>query len=226
MLGKSLTDSWSFFKNHTIALSFIILPIVAPITICNAFYQYFFIGEEFIFSEQYIPMAIDFIAYPIYMIAVIFYISSRISGDKHDTTSLWKLGIKYWQPYIILSIFVSLLVLCGFALLIVPGIILLVRYAFSEFELLLNDKKPLDAMKNSWDATKQYQWVILGGYTLITLALYTPYFMISSLVEEFSISYWVLTTVFDLIISVFSVLYTIFSFRVYEFSRTNNIPET
>lgn len=219
MLKKSLTDSWSFFKIHAVAISIIILPIVAPIDILTALYQYFFTSEEFLFSEQVIPMAISFIAYPIYTVGVIFYIASVISGENIDTKTLWKLGAKFWLPYIILSILVGVVVIFGFILLVIPGVIFTIRYAFSEFDLLLNQSKPLDAMRNSWDITKEYMWVILGGYVVITIALYVPYYLVASLFDESSISYWVLDTVLNIAYSVLGVLYTIFAFRVYEHAK-------
>jgi len=219
MLKKSLADSWSFFKNHAVAISIIILPIVAPIEIFTTLYQYYFASEEFFLSEQIILIAISFIAYPIYTIGVIFYIASIISGERFDTKTLWNLGIKFWFPYIVLTILVGVVVTCGFILLVVPGIIFAIRYTFSEFDLLLNQSKPLDAMRNSWDSTKEYMWVILGGYAIITVVLYVPYYLVASLFEESSISYWVFATVSTMAYSVLGVLYIIFAFRVYEFAK-------
>lgn len=219
MLKKSLTDSWSFFKSHAIAISIIILPIVVPIDVLTALYQYFLASEEVQFTEQLVPMIIGFIAYPIYAVGIVFYISSVISGERIDTKTSWRLGAKFWLPYVIMSVFVGVAVALGLILLVIPGIIFAVRYAFSEFDLLLNQSKPLDAMKHSWDLTKEYMWVILGGYVVITLVLYVPYYLIASLFDESSVFYWVLVTVLNIVYSVLGVLYTIFAFRVYEFAK-------
>jgi uncharacterized protein UPF0259 len=109
--------------------------------------------------------------------------------------------------------------MCGFILLIIPGVIFTIRYSFSEFELLLNQSKPLDAMRNSWDTTKDYMWIIFGGYAVITIVLFVPYYLVESLFDESSIFYWVIYTLSNITYSVLSVLYTIFAFRIYEFSR-------
>ena len=45
MLKKSLMDSWAFFKRHALAISIIILPIVVPVEILAALYQYFLASE-------------------------------------------------------------------------------------------------------------------------------------------------------------------------------------
>jgi len=219
MLKKLLADSWAFFKNHVVAISIIILPIVVPIDVLTALYQYFLASKDYVPSEQIFPVAIGYIAYPIYTVGVIFYIASIISGETLGAKTLWKLGAKYWLPYLGLSVLVDLAVMFGFVLLIIPGIIFIIRYAFSEFDLLLNQSKPLEAMRNSWDTTKEYMWVIFGGYAVITLVLYVPYYLVASLFDESSISYLVLNTASNIAYSVLDVLYTIFAFRVYEFAK-------
>lgn len=219
MLKKSLLDSWSFFKNHIVSISLIILPIVAPVDILIAIYDYYFTSEEYLWSEQVIPMIIGFTVYPIYTVGIVFYIASAVSGDYLGTKTLWKLGVKFWLPYILMSIFIGIAVMFGFILLIIPGIIFAIRYAFSEFDLLLNQSKPLDAMSNSWNSTKEYMWVIFGGYAVISIVLFAPYFLVISLFDESSISYWILETALNIIYTVPSVMYTIFAYRVYEIAK-------
>ena len=222
MLKQTLTDSWYFFKEHAAAISLIILPIVIPLVIFTALYQYFLTSEKFVFTEQLIPMVIGIAAYPVYTIGVVFYIASIISGEYLDTKTLWKLGIKFWLPYIVLSIFAGVVVTLGLILLVIPGVLFAIRFSFSEFDLLLNQSKPIDAMRNSWAATKEHMWEILGGLVIISVALYAPYYLVSSLFDKSSISYWALDTVSDIAYSVLSVLYTIFLFRVYVFAKSQH----
>lgn len=220
MLITSLKESWSFFKIHFIALSIIILPIAAPVELFTSLYEYFLNSDEFHFIEAVVPMAVNAVTYPIYTIAVIFYIASVITGETIDTKTLWKLGAKFWLPYIIMSAMIIITVISGFILFILPGIILIIRYAFSEFDLLLNKNTPLNALKNSWSETKEYMWIIFGGYILITFALFVPFYLITSIFEGSSIFYWVLHTLLNITYSLFGVLYTIFAFRIYEHAKS------
>lgn len=215
MFKKSLIDSWSFFKNHIVAISAIVLPIVVPIEIITVLYQYFATSEEFVLSEQIFPMSLWFLTYPMYAVGVVFYMASIVTGELIDTRTLWRLGLKFWAPYFVLTIIITIAVVFGLVLLVIPGIILGVRYSFSEFDLLLNQRKPLEAMKNSWALTKEYMWLLLGGYVVITIAIYVPLFLVSSLFDESSISYFVFDTLSNLAYSVLEILYTIFAFRVY-----------
>lgn len=220
MLNKSLSDSWSFFKNHAIALCFIILPFVAPVQLFSALYQHFFASEEVALAEQLIPMSIAFAAYPIYSVAVVFYLASRISGESVNTKSLWSAGLKYWMPYAVVSLFVGAAVVFGLMAFIIPGIYLAVRFAFSEFELLLNKVMPTEAMKSSWDKTREHTLVIFGGYAIITLILYAPYYLFAPLFAEPTLGLRLLNAVVNMVYTVLGSLYTIFAFRVFTLDRT------
>ncbi len=220
MLGKSLSDSWAFFRIHGVALAMIVLPIVAPIEILISLYQGFVVSDEFVPAEQAVPMIVSFLAYPVYSVAVVFYIASVISGQSRSTSELWTLGIRYWQPFIILSLLVTIAVMFGLFLLIIPGVIFAVRVAFAEFELLLNDRKPIDAIKIGWAGTREYMWVILGGYAVITVGIYIPLYFLGAAFNEASSVHGIMTTFINIAYQFLAVFYTIFAFRVYDIART------
>lgn len=218
MIIKSLIDSWYFFKNHILAISFIVLPIVVPIVLLSTLYEYGARNEEQTLLAQSVSMVLRAIAHPIYAVGTIFYISSTISGEKTDILRLWKLGIRYWLPYTILSILIGVVVLFGLFLFVLPGILFAARYAFAEFDLLFNRNDPLDAMSNSWDTTKDFMWVIFGGYVVITAALYSALYLIEMLNDESSVLYYLLTATESIVFSVLSVIYTVFAYRIYTFA--------
>lgn len=222
MLINLLKDSWSFFKKNVISISLIVLPITAPLYIFTALSEYYFVTEESEFSVYILFTILDIAIYPLYSIGVVYYIASVISGQNINIKKLWRLGVKFWLSYLIMSILVGVCVIFGFVLLIIPGIIIAVRYAFTEFDLLLNQSKPLDAMGNSWHATKEYMWVILGGYVIITTALYVPLYLVSSLIDESNLFCWALNTLLSIVYTVFDFLYTIFAFRVYDIAVLQN----
>ena len=197
----------------------IILPIYVPVEIFDVVYTMYVLGEEPGLLEQFPPMIIALLAYPIYTAGLIFYIASAVAEETIDTKTAWKLGIKYWAQLLLLSIIVGASIMLGFLLLIIPGIILVARYAFSEFELLLNNRRPLDAMKCSWDTTKSLIWTILGGYLVIAIVLYSPYISLVAVFgnEEFELG--LLDNALNILYSVLSSIYMIFTFRVYHLSK-------
>lgn len=219
MLNKTLLESWLFFKTHVSVLSAIILPIVVPISIVVSLYEHFFMGETFVFSQVLIPMFINLLASPIYSVGVIFYMASVINNEPIDIQKAWSLGLKFWAPFLVLTVVVGGAVMTGFMFFIIPGIFLTVRFSFSGFDLLLKESNPINAMKNSWDMTKEYTPVLIVGYILITLSLYVPYYTVASMFNDSNVTYLILNTILNLIYTVLGTFFTIFSFRIYDIAK-------
>ena len=223
MFKKSLQDTWYFFKIHFLPLAAIILPIVVPAEIIRSIYSYYFTGKEFIFMEQIPNIIIGFLTFPVYSVGVIFYISAMIDGRMIDRKTAWMLGIKYWGPYLILWLLIGISVAGGMMLLIIPGIFFGVRYSFSEFDLLLNNTNPLEAMKNSWYLTRKYMFVLLGGFAAIGIVIFLPYYVVLSFFKESNIVLQVFVdTLLSIAHAIMEVLFTIFAFRVYDETRAKN----
>ena len=215
MLQNLLFDSVRFFRSHYIPITIIVLPIVVPIEIFEIIYSNYFLEEDSGFLEQLPVMFLGSLVSPIYTAGVIFYIASVVVGDAIDTKTCWKLGIKYWMPLFLLNIYVGVVIVLGLLLLVIPGIIFIVRFAFVEFELLLNNHRPLDAMKESWETTRKFVWIILGGYLVITIVLMGPYYVLMTVLEQLEFEPGLLDNVLNIIYSVLGFIYLIFSFRVY-----------
>jgi hypothetical protein len=219
MLQIMLFDSVRLFRNQYIGIAMIVLPIFIPIEIFDSFYSNYIIGENSTIFEKILPMFIGSLAYPVYTAGMIFYIASVVAGETIDTKTSWRLGVKNWVPFFILSIFVGIIITVGFLLLIIPGIIFVARYAFAEFDLLLNNRLPLDAMRDSWETTRKYVSIILGGYLVITIVLYGPYCVLLVVLEQQELKIGMLDSVLNIIYSVLDTIYTIFAFRVYHLAK-------
>lgn len=158
-------------------------------------------------------------AYPVYTAGVVFFIASVVVGEVIDTKTCWSLGVKYWMPLFLLSILIGVVVAAGFLLLIIPGIIAIIRYAFAEFDLLLNNRRPLDAMRDSWKTTAKYFWLLLGGYLVITIALYGPYYGLVTILEQQELESGLFDNALRIIYSVMDTIYIIFAFRIYHLAK-------
>jgi uncharacterized membrane protein len=67
----------------------------------------------------------------------------------------------YTKPiinYIIVSIIRSLIVLVGFMLLIVPGIIFAIKLQFAEYLVVDKNSGIMDSLKTSWEMTRGVKW--------------------------------------------------------------------
>jgi len=226
MVKQSLDDSWALFKENVVPISLIVLPIVVPTAIIEVTIQNLFATDSSHWRQELVTSLISMLVYPIYSVAIIFYIAAVVTGEKIGTSTLWRLGARFWLPYTILSVLFGLSVMVGFILLIVPGVILLIRWSFASFDLVLNKSKPREALSSSWKATKNYVGALLKGYLTLIVVLYVPYVLLSKIMGfwlgKTSTSFQVFDTTLDLVYEVVSVMFTIFAFRIYSLYRMQN----
>jgi hypothetical protein len=220
MFNKFFNDSLVFFRNHFIAFAAIILPVVVPVEIISMFVLHSDGSEQLTTNQVMLAILLDFLVSPVYMVAAIFYIASIIHNEHRAISSLWGLGLKLWLPFLVLSVMVGIVVSIGLLMFILPGIFFAVRYAFAQFELLFNQQNPPEAIRKSWHLTADYQWLILSGFAMITVLLYGPLLIFSSVFNELMQSNWIIGSVINLLYAVLTMLYTVFAFRVYEHARS------
>jgi hypothetical protein len=82
-----------------------------------------------------------------------------------------KMGSYYWIAFLN-----GFIVLIGFILFIVPGIIFLIRLSFAQYAFVFENARGLKALKYSQELTRGYWWAILGR----VLILFVISMMVSS----------------------------------------------
>ena len=215
-LQTLLTDSFKFFRNRLFSIVLIVVPVVFPIELFRLRYAESLLGPETDFSSQWPMLLLGLAAYPIHTAGVIFFIASVISGDRLGIKDCWLLGLRFWGPFLMLSLLLGAATTLGFMLFLVPGLIALGRFAFADFDLLLNRHNPVDAMRCSWEATRVYFWLILSGYLVIFAAVIAPYLFLVYVLEDLVKDLGIFEVVLDSLYPVLSTLLTIFRFRVYD----------
>jgi uncharacterized membrane protein len=96
-----------------------------------------------------------------------FYLAAHDSAETADLTQLWR-PHPFWK-YVGASILVGLVIVAGFILLIVPGIILMLMLMFTTFIVIDRGLGPLDAMKESNNITHGHKWPLLGFLCILAL---------------------------------------------------------
>jgi uncharacterized membrane protein len=99
--------------------------------------------------------------------ATAFYIAAHDNPDRAEVSMLWH-PRPFWK-YLGLSILLAIVVGVGLALLIVPGIILLLMFMFSTFIVIERSLGPIDAMSESRRLTRGHKWQLLGFFGLLFL---------------------------------------------------------
>jgi len=95
-------------------------------------------------------------------------------------------GFKYIVPVLIVSAIMSFLVFGGLFLFLIPGIVMGILMSFAAFEVVLEDRKPLAAIKASISMVSQNFWSVVGRILLIWLATMLLYIVLSIVTSIFS----------------------------------------
>jgi len=83
----------------------------------------------------------------------------------------------YFWPFLWLHILAAIILMVGFMLLIVPGIILLVYFSLISWVLIFEDTQGFEAIKRSTNLVRGYWWAIVGRF----LAVYIPVYIVGAL---------------------------------------------
>lgn len=217
MIKTFLFDTWSFFRANFVAICLIMVPFTIPLEIFSHFYYQNLVQDETELAS-FLPAVVYALVYPIFGAAVVFYIASVINDRDLTASQAWALGIQHWPSYFALTVILMISIGFGFALFVLPGLFLAARFAFSEFDLLLDNQGPLQSLKSSWESSREYFWILLGGGLVITLVIYAPYLLLVSALNQAGLYADILDPIVGIIESVLMVLYTIYAFRVYDFA--------
>lgn len=79
---------------------------------------------------------------------------------------------EYFWPLLLINVLVAVFVFLWSLLLIIPGIIFAVYYAFSGWVLIYEGHKGRSALKRSKELVKGYWWAVVGRYIVLYLALF------------------------------------------------------
>lgn len=80
-------------------------------------------------------------------------------------------------------------------------------------------------MRDSWDGTRRYAWIILGGFLVITLALFGPWLGLMAGLDHQGFVAKILGSVFGTIFPVLETIYIVFAFLVYRLAEKQNDHE-
>jgi len=147
--GEAVRFGWEVTKNNLAFFVLILLITWAVETIFsipNIGFHRFFVVMPFFGLIQFVIGIFVGMAY--------IRISLRfVSGETAEFSDLWA-SYPYFLNYLVGQILYGLIVLAGFILLIVPGIIWAIKYQFVGYLILDKEMAPVAALKRSGEMTK------------------------------------------------------------------------
>lgn len=202
-----LRDTWFFFSRHLGTL----LPLCLPwIVIETLVQQQINVAAG---SQNFAPwgMAAGLVFYPIYTASLILFMIDAGEGVERGVRDLWSAALRLWPAFALLSAITSLLIVVGLSLLVLPGIFVMIKLAFSEFLLVQRGQTPIDAMRESFRLTTGHFFLVL----VTSLAILAPVWIAEGWINDLGKDSPVAGVALHSLSGFFQLLLTVAAYRIF-----------
>jgi len=158
-LGSAFGYGWRVMSKYFLELflvSIIVIAVSAPIWLSNAFDNYH--------SPAVIMLKIFAFAYGIFVVSAFDYGAKYIylKSARNEKVEMKDILAPFdvYLNVILSNLLVTAIVVAGFFLLIIPGIIFAVKLAFVPYLVIDRKLDPVEAVKKSWEMTRGFGWTI------------------------------------------------------------------
>ena len=180
MLNK-FGEAIDLLFTHSILFSSIILTVWLPGNLLVSYLTHNVFGQGEVLRQFRITMMFENIFGPIYIGAMVYALSRIKQGQPPTYSEAILVGLRNWGRLFIAHLIAGLLILLGLIVLVVPGIVLLVRYALLDPAVILEGAAPGEARRRSAELTSGIRWQIFGaglvflaGFAVVSILIYLP----------------------------------------------------
>jgi len=135
-----------------------------------------------------LTMLIEGVFGPIYIGALVFALFQIKSGRTVTYKAAMTVGLKKWGALFVARLMASLYIVLGLIAVVIPGIVLAVRYSLLDAAVIIEDKWPSESRARSTNLTTGRRWQIFWSgvlvfvtFIILSLAIYAPLGFIESL---------------------------------------------
>lgn len=213
--GEALSLLWDHIWLFTAIVLTVALPgnvIIKLITLSA--------GEANFMATLYVSIWIEVIFAPLYIGALIYALARIKSGKTVTYGEAMNVGLRKWFALFAARFIASIFIGLGLLLLVVPGVMLALRYALLDPAVVLEDKGISESRARSAVLTAGRRWEIFGatvlfflGLVLVSFLFYLPFGVIEAL--EISANLAPVEIIIDCVISVAAVIIQIVLFLYY-----------
>lgn len=211
-IGRILSESWKYFTENFKLILLITLIIYIPIDIIISALP-IKEGLEGIEIEIRIIQILEGLIGIIATMAIAYLIKNKIDGKTLSFAEVLKKSLSRWGSVVLTNILFGIFIIGLSFLLIIPGIIYLIYWIFTNYAVILNEKYGNEALKYSHSIVKGRWWKVFGYSILFGIIMIITGILVSIPFAflPFNFATDVLNSLFiDIAFSFFTVAYTVF----------------
>lgn len=186
-MTAKFTEAFQLLRDNFLLFSAIILTVWLPGNILTYYAATNFAGES-VLGLMKITMWIEAILGPIYIGALIYALFQIKSGRGVTYREAMAVGIRKWGALFGARFVSGLLILLGFIALVIPGVVLTVRYSLLDAAVIIEDKGITDSRARSIELSEGNRWQIFWSallffipYLILVFVIYLPLGFVESL---------------------------------------------
>jgi hypothetical protein len=177
---QKLGEAISLLFSNIVLFTLIILTVWLPGNILINLYVYYASSPDF-WNLIRLSMFFEGIFGPIYIGAMVYVLFQIKQNRKVSYKESISVGFKNWGRLFVARWIAGIIIMLGFIALIIPGIILTIRYAVLDSAVILEGASSSQARSRSVELTKGMRWKIFGIlllflviYIVVSFVVYIP----------------------------------------------------
>jgi hypothetical protein len=183
-VGDILSAAFDLYKRHWQTFIQIVAVVVVPLTIIQYFLQDQLTSEANVVVDQttgqvtitnpdsFWAATIGSLVFAVIGLLITQVLTGALAraaagslvGETPTPGDAFKFGFARLGSIILIGLLVALIVIGGFILLIIPGIIFAVKLSVSIPALIVENRRGTDAISRSWNLTTGHFWHVLGTW--------------------------------------------------------------
>jgi hypothetical protein len=184
-LAEKLLEAFRLLFSNLGLLAAIILTVWLPGNIVINYAAYNMQEPDNPFATMRFNNFIEGAFGPIYVGGMIYALAQRKQGKWVTYSEAISVGFRNWGRLFGTRFVTGFIVLAGLILFIIPGIILLLKYALIDNVVVLEETSGGEARERSAALTTGKRWQIVGAYVVYSLMVIPAGFGIGWVVEQF-----------------------------------------
>ncbi|MGE4520822.1 MAG: hypothetical protein AB7E04_15075 [Desulfobacteraceae bacterium] len=216
-MNKILLQIFDFFKANLREIAVIVAITELPlIVIDNLFIKY----EQNNINFLIVILGIIIIAVSNAAMTVLF--SSILNKEPFDLKKILSAGLSYLPKMITAVLLYGLLIILGVFFFILPGLIIGARLSLYNYYIIYENMEPVDALKESFNATKGATFEVTTIFVVIFLIATLPYVIFANYLNILNIFNPFVLILTDYVFSVIGTLVLVLTFRLYCMVKEEN----